>query len=75
LQNTSHEAIEKEYQEIFSLQPDYAPALFSYALFCKNHDRQKQAIEYYDKTLAVAPNDATVLCSYGVLLSEEAFTK
>jgi tetratricopeptide (TPR) repeat protein len=75
LQNTSHQAIEKKYQEIFSLQPDYAPALFSHALFCKNHGRQKQAIEYYEKTLALAPNDATVLCSYGVLLSEEAFNK
>jgi len=75
LQNTSHEAIEKKYQEIFSLQPDYAPALFSYALFCKNHHRRKQAMEYYEKALAVAPNDAIVLCSYGVLLSEEAFNK
>jgi hypothetical protein len=32
-------------------------------------------MEYYEKALVVSPNDATVLCSYGVLLSEEAFNK
>ena len=29
--------------------------------------------EYYEKTLALTPDDPTVLCSYAVLLSEDAF--
>ena len=75
IRTTTYETIEKKYEQIFFLQPDYAPALFSYALFCKNHGKRQLAMEYYEKALVVSPNDATVLCSYGVLLSEEAFNK
>jgi len=67
------EEIDQVYHDIFELNRSYPEALFSYALYCKNTSRRQLAKEYYERTLELTPGDATVLCSYGVLLSEEAF--
>ena len=73
LGNAEQKEIDKLYQDIFRMHPAYPAALFSYALFLKGQDQRELAIEYYEKTLALTPNDTTVLCSYGVCLSEAAF--
>ena len=72
LGNTSLESIESIYLRVLNKEPSNFDALYAYGRFLKVRRQDLAEAEfYYSEALKLRPQDANLLCSYGVLHMEK----
>ena len=69
----NNEAASASYAKVLELSPNYVPALNNLAWLRRDKDL-KQAIKYAEKAHKLAPNDPSVLDTYGMLLLKKGDT-